>query len=117
MGFLGTRVLIQPSPFRLGIQTLVPRKTHLALQAMLYAYKDIPPEELDKLLENCMMYIRPPKKDEYKPDSLISKYNSIVREKEYEVNINQDAKFRHSHEILSQKKNLEIHGFIWTPQE
>ena len=77
--------------------------------------EEIPPEELDRLLANFIMAVKPPNREEYEPDSLVSKYNSIgryLREHKYPSNINQDDKFRHSRDILTaKKKSLKSMGY------
>jgi hypothetical protein len=65
-----------------------------------------PPEELDRLVANFILSMKTPKIDEYEPDSLVNKLNSIsryLREHNYTTNINQDNKFRHSRKILTAK--------------
>jgi hypothetical protein len=77
--------------------------------------EEIPPEELDRLLANFILSVKPAKKDEYEPESLVSKYNSIgryLRDHKYTTNINQDEKFQHSRDILiAKKKSLKSMGY------
>lgn len=76
--------------------------------------ESIPSNELDKLLAMFILAVRNCNTgDNYEPDTLVSKYNSIgryLREKGA-GNINADEAFRHSRQVLAaKKKELKTQG-------
>ena len=73
----------------------------------------IPEMELDKYLAMFVLSIKKSNGQDYEPDSLVSKYNSVggyLREKR-KLNINHDTAFNHSRDVLSKKcKQLKDAG-------
>jgi len=73
----------------------------------------IPESELDKYLAMFILSIKKSNGQDYEPDSLVSKYNSVgryLREKR-KVNINRETAFNHSRDVLSKKcKQLKDAG-------
>ena len=74
----------------------------------------LPAPELDKYVAMFILSIKKQGGEDYEPDSLIGKFNSIarhLRSTRMGMNLNADSEFRHSREVLAAKcKQLKASG-------